>query len=74
MRVHVSRDPATGRLTQVSRTTRNGIAEARRIRARLVTEIAQGKRGGETHTVAELLEDCATLSAPSRRTWAGGFA
>jgi len=55
VQVHVGRDPETGKLRQVSRTTRNGIADARRIRARLVTEVAQGKHGGNTTTLADLL-------------------
>jgi len=32
VRVHVRRDPATGKLVQVSRSTRKGIADARRLR------------------------------------------
>ena len=31
VQVHIGRDPATGKLRQVSRTTRKGIADARRL-------------------------------------------
>lgn len=57
VQVHVGRDGATGRLRQVSRTTRKGIADARRLRARLVTEVAQGKHGGTAGTFGSLLDD-----------------
>ena len=56
VQVHVGRDPDTGKLRQVSRTTRKGIADARRIRARLMTEVSQGKHGGHTVTVVDLLD------------------
>jgi integrase len=57
VRVHVARDPVTGRLRQVSRTTRKGIADARRIRARLITEVAEGKHGADHATLANLLDE-----------------
>ena len=50
VRVHVGRDPATGHIGQLSRTTRKGVADARRIRARLITEVARGQaRRGRWH-------------------------
>jgi integrase len=57
VQVHIGRDPATGKLRQVSRTTRKGIADARRLRARLITEVAQGKHGGTSGTFGSLLTD-----------------
>ena len=56
VRVHVARDPATTRIKQVSRTTRKGIAEARRIRARLMTEVAEGRHGSTATTFDALLD------------------
>jgi integrase len=56
VQVHVGRDPSTGKLRQVSRTTRKGIADARRLRARLVTEVANGDHGGTTGTLGSLLD------------------
>ena len=57
VRVHVSRDPVTGRVHQVSRTTRKGIAHARKIRAKLMTEIGDGKHGVDsTCTFGDLLD------------------
>jgi integrase len=50
----------TGKLRQVSRSTRKGIAEARRLRAKLVTEVAQGKHGGTSGTFGSLLDDWLT--------------
>jgi integrase len=46
VQVHANRDPVTGKLRQVSRTTDRGIADARRLRARLIAEVAQGEHGG----------------------------
>jgi integrase len=57
VQVHIGRDPATGKLRQVSRTTRKGIADARRLRARLITEVAEGKHGGTSGTFGSLLTD-----------------
>jgi integrase len=57
VQVHIGRDPATGRLRQVSRTTRKGIADAHRLRARLMTEVAEGKHGGTSGTLGSLLDD-----------------
>jgi len=57
VRVHVSRDPATGKVHQISRTTRKGIAEARRIRARLLTEAAEGKHRAGVMTFGSLLDE-----------------
>lgn len=56
IRVHVSRDPATGRIRQLSRTTRKGIADARRIRARLMTEVSEGRHGATVATLGALLD------------------
>jgi integrase len=56
VQVHVGRDPITGKLRQVSRTTRKGIADARRLRAKLVTEVAQGKHGGTVATLGSVLD------------------
>jgi integrase len=68
VRVHVGRDPATGHIRQVSRTTRKGIADARRIRARLITEIAQGKHGGTTGTFGTLLNEWLTTGESNGRS------
>jgi integrase len=57
VQVHIGRDPSTGKLRQVSRTTRKGITDARRLRARLITEVAQGKHGGTSGTFGSLLID-----------------
>jgi integrase len=56
VQVHVGRDPSSGKLRQVSRTTRKGIADARRLRARLITEISKGEHGGTTGTLGSLLD------------------
>ena len=42
VQVHVGRDPGTGRLQQASRTTREAIRVARRLRSQLETQVAQG--------------------------------
>jgi integrase len=57
IRVHVKRDPLTGQLRQVSRTTRKGIAEARRIRSRLQAEAGEGKHGGPPVSFGALLDE-----------------
>jgi integrase len=57
VQVHIGRDPATGKLRQVSRTTRKGIAGARRLRARLMTEVGRGEHGGTTGTFGALLDE-----------------
>ena len=51
----MGRDPVTGQLRQVSRSTRKGIADARKLRAKLVTEVTQGKHGGTSGTLGSLL-------------------
>jgi hypothetical protein len=53
VQVHIGRDPATGKLRQVSRTTRKGIADAKRLRVRLITEVSRGdgRTGGTGRTV-----------------------
>jgi integrase len=60
IRVHVQRDPLTGKVRQVSRTTRKGIAEARRIRARLQAEAGQGKHAGPAMSFGTLLDEWLT--------------
>jgi integrase len=60
VRVHVKRDPLTGQVRQVSRTTRKGIAEARRIRSRLQAEAAQGKHAGPAMSFGALLDEWLT--------------
>jgi hypothetical protein len=57
IRVNVGRDPGTGKLRQVSRSTRRGIAAARRLKAKLITEVAEGKHGGTSGTFGSLLDD-----------------
>jgi hypothetical protein len=57
IQVHIGCDPATGNLRQVSRTTRKGIAHARRLQARLIIEVAQGKHGRTSGTFGSLLTD-----------------
>lgn len=57
VQVHIGRDPSTGKLRQISRTTRKGIADARKLRSRLVTEVARGEHGGTSGTLASLLND-----------------
>lgn len=68
VQVHIGRDPSTGKLRQVSRTTRKGIADARRLRSRLVTEVAQGKHGGTTGTLGSLLDEWVTLGERNGRS------
>jgi len=65
VQVHVGRDPSTGKLRQVSRTTTRGIADARRIRSRLITEVAAGKHGGTVGSFGSLLDEW--LTAGERR-------
>lgn len=57
VRVHVARDPRTGKIKQVTRTTREGIQAARRLRAKLITEVAQGKYGGTASTLGVLFDE-----------------
>lgn len=54
--MHVGRDPLTGRVRQVSRTTGGGIRAARALRSRLATEVEDGKHGGTESTVGYLLD------------------
>jgi len=63
VRVHVGRDPVTGKLRQVSRVA-TGIAGARRLRAKLVPEVAHGKHGSTVSTLGSLLDEW--LAHPSR--------
>ena len=51
VQVHIGRDPATGKLRQVGRTTRTGIADAMRLRVRLITEVSRGEHGGTGRAV-----------------------
>ncbi len=55
VRVHVSRDPATGKVRQLSRTTRKGIVDARQLRTRLIAEVDEERHRGTTSTFASLL-------------------
>jgi integrase len=57
VQVHIGRDPSTNKLRQVSRTTRKGIADARKLRARLMTEVAEGKHGNTAGTFGSLLDE-----------------
>ncbi len=54
--MHVGRDPLTGKLRQVSRTTSKGIPDARRLRSRLITEVAEGKHGRTVPSLGALLD------------------
>jgi hypothetical protein len=53
IQVRIGREPATGKLRQVSRTTPKGIADARRLRVWLIPEVsrAMGEHGGTGRTV-----------------------
>jgi integrase len=57
VRVYVSRDPITGKVRQLSRTVRGTLPAARTVRARLLTEVADGKHGGASTTFGALLDD-----------------
>jgi hypothetical protein len=58
VRVHVSRDPVTGKIRQLSRTVTGTLAAARKARAKLITEVAEGKHGGTSTTFGALLDRC----------------
>jgi Phage integrase, N-terminal SAM-like domain len=57
VQVHIGRDPATGNSARSVEPIRKGIVDARRLRARLITEIAQAKHGGTSGTFGSLLAD-----------------
>ncbi len=56
VRVHVSKDPVSGKVRQLSRTTRGSEAAARKLRAKLITEVAEGKHGGTSTMFGALLD------------------
>jgi integrase len=56
VRVHLSKDPISGKVRQLSRTTRGTEAAARKLRAKLITEVAEGKHGGTSTTFGALLD------------------
>src|SRR5664280_2505584 len=56
VRVYAGRHPETGAIRHVSRTSTAGITAARRIRARLITEVAEGKHGSNAGTFGQLLD------------------
>ena len=57
VQVFVRRDPVTGKQRFKNETTTKGIADARRVRARLTTEVAHGKHGGTSGTLGALLDE-----------------
>jgi integrase len=57
VQVFVGRDPVTQKMRFKSATTTKGIADARRLRARLMTEVDQGKHGGTTGSLGSLLSE-----------------
>jgi len=57
VRAFVGRNPETGQVRHVSRTTTDGIMAARRLLAKLTTEVAEGKHGSNSGTFGSLLDD-----------------
>jgi integrase len=57
VQVFVGRDPVTQKMRFKSATTTKGIADARKLRARLTTEVAHGKHGGTSGTLGALLDE-----------------
>ncbi|MGA8724129.1 MAG: site-specific integrase [Acidimicrobiales bacterium] len=57
VRVFAGRNPETGQPRLVSRSTTKGIKDARLIRAKLTTEVAQGKHGTTGGTFGSLLDE-----------------
>ena len=57
VRVYVRRNPETGKVEHVNRNTTKGIADARKIRARLTTEVDQGLHGRNSGTFGAILDD-----------------
>jgi integrase len=57
VQVFVGRDPVAQKMRFKSATTSRGIADARRLRARLITEVDQGKHGSTTGTLGSLLDE-----------------
>jgi integrase len=56
VRVFAGRNPETGAIRHVSRSTNDGIAAARKLKAKLVTEVADGKHGSTAGTFGQLLD------------------
>ena len=57
VRVYAGRDPETGKVRHVTRTTTMGIRAARTLRAKLTTEVASGQHGASGRgTFGELLD------------------
>ena len=56
VRVFAGRNPETQAIRHVSRSTTDGIAAARRLKAKLITEVADGKHGSTSGTFGQLLD------------------
>jgi integrase len=56
VRVYAGRNPETGAIRHVSRSTDAGIKAARTLRAKLTTEVAEGKHGATMGTFGSLLD------------------
>lgn len=56
VRVHIARDPVTGKIRQVTRVVDGGIRDARSKRSALEAEVAAGKHGGTASTFGYLLD------------------
>ena len=57
VRVYVGRHPETGQIRDVSRSTTRGVADARKLRARLMTEVSDGDHGRNAGTFGALFDD-----------------
>jgi len=57
VRTYVGRNPETGQIRHVSRSTTKGVADARKIRARLMTEVSDGQHGHNAGTFGALLDE-----------------
>ena len=56
VRAFAGRNPETGAIRHVSRTTTDGIRAARELRAQLITEVARGEHGSNEGTFGSLLD------------------
>jgi integrase len=56
VRVYAGRHPETGAIRHVSRSTTAGIKAARALKAKLATEVAEGKHGSNAGTFGQLLD------------------
>ena len=60
-RVFIGHDPETGAARHITRSTTKGIKAARTLRAKLMTEVAEGKNGSLDGSFGELLDEWLAL-------------